>query len=222
MQPSKTNPVEEPPLQSDEHRCLSPSSSSSSSCLQSSSLPSSLPLSTSPLFIRVQRVPSSRLQLQPIPSSLSLLLDLLLTAAVGSSFTSFFLSSKHPTIHLQAWRPKAGPFLRLRGRVSRHLAALLASEKGKKNKRRRKRGILFILFITGGILFVCLIFFLTGLQFWLCVGTRKRGPKCLKQITCCRCLGVTLRCVALIYVACPDTTLVPLYLSVLSSCCIMS
>lgn len=51
---------------------------------------------------------------------------------------------------------------------------------------------------------------LFGLQFWLCVGTRKRGPKCLKPITCCRCLGVTLRCVALIYVACGDTALASL------------
>lgn len=32
-QRSKTNPVEEPPLQSDEHCCLTPSSSFSSSCL---------------------------------------------------------------------------------------------------------------------------------------------------------------------------------------------
>lgn len=43
------------------------------------------------------------------------------------------------------------------------------------------------------------VFLSLGLQFWLCVGRRKRDPKCLKQITCCRCLGVTSRCVALSY-----------------------
>lgn len=37
-----------------------------------------------------------------------------------------------------------------------------------------------------------------GLQFWLCVGTRKRGPKCLKPITCSRCRGVISRCVTLL------------------------
>lgn len=66
-QRSKTNPVEEPPLQSDEHCCLTPSSSFS--CLHHCFFSPPLFLASSPLFISVLRVPRLQLQLlllQPI------------------------------------------------------------------------------------------------------------------------------------------------------------
>ena len=115
-----------------------------------------------------------------------------------------------PPLRLQAWILRAGPFLQLRGRVSHHKTALFAAEK------RKTRGEKSGFFWWNP---VCLPrFFPFGLQFWLYIGTRQRGPKCLKLITCCRCLGVTLRCVALTYVACWDTTLISSYLSVLCIC----
>lgn len=127
--------------------------------------------------------------------------------ATSSSFSSI-CPSIYSCIPPQAWRVKTGLFLLLRGRVSHHQAALLAAEKG--NTRQEKKGYCCPFWRWKNL--VCLPpFFAIGLQFWLCVGTKKRGPKCLKQITCCRCLGVTLRCVALIYVACRDNIWISLY-----------
>ena len=129
------------------------------------------------------------------------------SSSYSPATTPILSSVRHPSIHPGAWRLRAGPFLVLRGRVSHHQAALLAA--GNRHTRGEKRGFFFFIILFGAerILFFCLYSFI-GLQFWLCVGTRKRGPKCLKPITCCRFLGVTLRCVALIYVACQDNALI--------------
>lgn len=153
-------------------------------------------LASSPLFISVLRVPSSRLQLL-------LLLQPVYRARWISPWPGYAAEfSSHLSLRAQAWRHRAGPFLP-RGRVSRQRVDLTAAEE----QKRKQRGFLSFLALkefclSGSISSV-------GLQFWLCIGTRKRGPKCLKPITCCLCLGVTLRCVALIYVACWDTALIP-------------
>lgn len=110
---SEANPVEEPPLQSDEHRCLVPSSSPS--CLHCHFFP--LLLASSPLFISALRVPSTRLQL------LLLLQPFLRACWISCSHslaTASATFSFHPSIHPRAWRLRAGPFLLLRGRLSHH------------------------------------------------------------------------------------------------------
>ncbi|MEQ2279678.1 cAMP-specific 3',5'-cyclic phosphodiesterase 4B [Ameca splendens] len=122
-QRAEANPVEEPPLQSEEHRCLSPSSSCLHLCV--------FPLLPSPLALHYSSVSRG-------------------SPAHGSSccchryswiFLLIFQTSIHCFLHLQAWRPGAGPFL-LRGRMSHHKPALFAIEK-KKHKRRRE-GIFFL------------------------------------------------------------------------------
>lgn len=151
------------------------------------------------------RVPSSWLQL--------LLLRPIHQACWISSFCQlawrpcalFHLS----ILHNQSWRLRVGS-LRLRGTASRHQAALLVVEEGKKTTRKGRRIIRILKNPVHLPLFPSV-----GLQFWLCVGTRKQGPKCLKPITCCLCLGVTSRCVALIYVAGWDTALISLRMSLL-------
>lgn len=193
-----------------------------------------------PPLVRWTSLPHSRLLLLPspspfFPSSLPRCFSIIhqcadspqLTAPAAApadpssplgllAYSSFFHA--HPSIlpdfHSQAWKLRAGPFLLLRERVSHHRAALLAAEK-KRNPRGEKRGFFFppsfwVLEESWSSASNLPPSSLFGLQFWLCVGTRKRGPKCLKPITCCRCLGVTLRCVALIYVACGDTALASL------------
>lgn len=193
-----------------------------------------------PPLVRWTSLPHSRLLLLPspspfFPSSLPRFFSIIyqcadspqLTAPAAApadpssplgllAYSSFFHA--HPSIlpdfHSQAWKLRAGPFLLLRERVSHHRAALLAAEK-KRNPRGEKRGFFFppsfwVLEESWSSASNLPPSSLFGLQFWLCVGTRKRGPKCLKPITCCRCLGVTLRCVALIYVACGDTALASL------------
>lgn len=114
----------------------------------------------------------------------------------------------------QPWILREGPSLPPGGRMSRRPAVVSAAHKrNARGKKEKKRG--FFLCASRRWknparllpLFVLFSFFfnqpsssspLLGLQFWLCVGTRKRGPKCLKPITCSRCRGVTSRCVTLL------------------------
>lgn len=90
--------------------------------------------------------------------------------------------------------------------------------RGTLEETRKRRGFFFLSFVAleescSPAASICAPFFLKtknsrpprfppslGLQFWLCVGTRKRGPKCLKPITCSQCRGVTSRCVTLLFV----------------------
>lgn len=193
-QQSETNPVEEPPLQSDEHRCFTHSLLLLHRCV--------FPLLPSLLHLHYSSVhwesPAHDLS---CCSSRSI-------ESAGSPKLAPHFQRALSTFHPQAWRLRAGPFMQLRGRVSHHRAALFAAKKKKRQEERRgifrwwKNPLYRPLFPV-------------GLQFWLSVGTKQRGPKCLKPITCCQCLGVTLRCVAFTYIACWDTALVSLYLNVL-------
>lgn len=203
--------MEEAPLQSDEHRCLTHSSSfSSSSRLHRCFFPLLL-LASSPLFISALRVPSSRLQL--------LLLQPIHRACCISSSTSpglqrlLYPTSNRPSpgMETQSWPFSAAE------RESEPSSSCSLSYWEDKHKRREE-GIFCTFWRLKNPSSASI--FSIGLQFWLCVGTRKRGPKCLKPITCCQSLGVTLRCVALIYVACRDNALISFYLSVLCCCCI--
>lgn len=113
-QRGETNPAEEPPLQSDEHRCLSPSSSCLHRCVFPL-LPSLLPLHYSSVRRESPTHGSSSCCCRSSPIQLDLLADF------PNILSIYFL-------HLQAWRLGTGPFL-LRGRASHHKAALFAVEK---------------------------------------------------------------------------------------------
>lgn len=105
---------------------------------------------------------------------------------------SWEATDPHPSIPTQSWSlNRDTPYFPLQKGSHGRKAVQFATKKTDA-REEKKRGILFY---TSS---AC-VFLPRGLQFWLCVGNKQRGPKCLKQITCCRCLGVTSRCVALFY-----------------------
>lgn len=142
------------------------------------------------------------------PADPSSPLDLLAYSAFFHAHPSIHPDLPFPSMETQSW-----PFSAAERESKPPSSCSWAAEK-KRNPRGEKRGFFspffWVLEESWSSASNSPPSSLFGLQFWLCVGTRKRGPKCLKPITCCRCLGVTLRCVALIYVACGDTALASL------------